>query len=113
VGRDIAVGIETRYGMDDPGIESRWWRDFPHPSRQAQGPTQPLMSLSVTVDGFLVGGLGVEDQQNGLCEVPILLLVIYFSCGWMKVVVCRSKEEHMVGKFYEENPPTIALMIVY
>ena len=29
VGRDSAVGIATRYGLDGPGIESRWGRDFP------------------------------------------------------------------------------------
>ena len=40
-GRDSAVGIATRYGLDAPGIESRWRRDFPHPSRPAIGPTQP------------------------------------------------------------------------
>ena len=40
VGRDCAVGIATRYGLDGPGIESRWGRDFPHPSRPALGPTQ-------------------------------------------------------------------------
>ena len=37
----IAVGIATRYGLDGPGIESRWGRDFPHPSRPALKPTQP------------------------------------------------------------------------
>ena len=41
VGRDSSVGIATRYGLDGPGIESRWWRDFPHPSKPTQGPTQP------------------------------------------------------------------------
>jgi len=41
VGRDCAVGIATRYGLDGPGIEYRWGRDFPHPSRPAVGPTQP------------------------------------------------------------------------
>jgi hypothetical protein len=32
VGRDSSVGITTGYGLDGPGIESRWGRDFPHPS---------------------------------------------------------------------------------
>ena len=40
-GRDSSVGIATRYGLDGPGIESRWGRDFPHPSRTTLGPTQP------------------------------------------------------------------------
>ena len=40
-GRDSSVGITTGYGLDGPGIESRWGRDFPHPYRPAQRPTQP------------------------------------------------------------------------
>jgi len=36
-----AVSIATGYGLDGPGIESRWGRDFPHLSRPALGPTQP------------------------------------------------------------------------
>jgi hypothetical protein len=42
VSRDSAVGIATRYGLDGPGIESRWGRDFPHPSWSPLGPTHPL-----------------------------------------------------------------------
>jgi len=39
---DSSVGIETGYGLDGPGIESRWGRrEFPHLSRPALGPTQP------------------------------------------------------------------------
>ena len=41
VGRDSSVGIATRYGLDGPGIESLWGRDFSHPSRPTLGPTQP------------------------------------------------------------------------
>jgi len=34
------VGIATGYGLDGPGIECRWGRDFSHLSRPALGPTQ-------------------------------------------------------------------------
>jgi len=32
---------ETGYGLEGPGIESRWGRDFLHLSRPALGPTKP------------------------------------------------------------------------
>ena len=42
MGRDSAVGIVTRYGLDGPWIEFRCGgRDFLHPSRPALGPTRP------------------------------------------------------------------------
>jgi len=41
IGRDSSVCIATRYGMDGPGIESWWGRDFPHRCIPALGPTQP------------------------------------------------------------------------
>jgi hypothetical protein len=41
VGWDSSVGIATRYGLDGPGTESRWEREFSQPSRPALGPTQP------------------------------------------------------------------------
>jgi hypothetical protein len=40
-GPGSSVGIATSYGLDGPGIESQWRRDFPHLSRPALGPTQP------------------------------------------------------------------------
>ena len=36
-----SVVIATGYGLDGPGIELRWWRDFPDMSRPALGSTQP------------------------------------------------------------------------
>jgi hypothetical protein len=41
-GPGSVVGIATAYGLDGPGIESRWGRDFPHLPRPALRPTQPL-----------------------------------------------------------------------
>jgi hypothetical protein len=40
-GPGSVVGIATGYGLDGPGIESRWGRDFPHLSRPNLGSTQP------------------------------------------------------------------------
>jgi len=40
MGRDSSAGIATRYRLDSTGIESRWGRDFPHPSRPALETTQ-------------------------------------------------------------------------
>jgi hypothetical protein len=42
-GPGSSVGIATDYGLDGPGIEFRWGRDFSHTSRPALGPTQPTV----------------------------------------------------------------------
>ena len=57
MGRDISVGIATCYGLDDPGIESRWGQDFPHLIRPALGPTQPPIQWEP--------GLFPEDKAAG------------------------------------------------
>ena len=41
VGRDRSVGIAIRYGLDGPGIESRWRRYFSHLFIPALGLNQP------------------------------------------------------------------------
>jgi hypothetical protein len=42
-GRDSSVGIATRYGLDGPGIESRWGRDISHLFIPGLGHTRPLI----------------------------------------------------------------------
>jgi len=39
VGPVSVVGIATGYGLNGPGIESPWGKEFPHLSRPALGPT--------------------------------------------------------------------------
>jgi hypothetical protein len=44
VDRDNSVGIATAYGLDGPGIQSRWGRDFLHLSIPGLEPTvEPLI----------------------------------------------------------------------
>jgi hypothetical protein len=41
IGAGSSVVIATGYGLDAPGNESRWERDFSHKFRPALGPNQP------------------------------------------------------------------------
>jgi hypothetical protein len=49
-GPGSVVGIAIGYGLDGPGMESRWGRDFLHLSRPALGP--PPASSTVGIVSF-------------------------------------------------------------
>jgi len=49
-------GIALCYGLEGPGIESRWEQDFPQPSRQAMGPTQPPIQWVPGLSGGKAAG---------------------------------------------------------
>jgi hypothetical protein len=51
-GPGSSVGIATDYGLDGPGMESRWGRDFSHLSRPVLG----LLYIGYRVTGGKVGG---------------------------------------------------------
>jgi hypothetical protein len=52
------IGIVTRYRLDCPGIESRWGRDFPQPSRPSLGP------LRLLYNGYRVSFPGVKQPER-------------------------------------------------
>ena len=70
-GRDGSVGIATRYGLDGPGIESRWGRDFPRPSRPALGPHPSSYTTwhRVSFPGVKRPGRGVDHPSPCSAEV--------------------------------------------
>jgi hypothetical protein len=64
-GWDSVVGIETRYGLDRPGIEFRWGRDFPHPSRLALGAYPAFNTLGTgSFPGVKRPGRGVDHPPH-------------------------------------------------
>ena len=64
-GPGSSVGIATG-GLDSPGIESRWGRDFPYLSRPALGSTQP------PVNGYRVFPRGKERPGRDADPSPLL-----------------------------------------
>jgi len=50
-GPGSSVGIATGYGLDGPGIESRWGARFSPPVQTGPGPTQPLVKWVLGVKG--------------------------------------------------------------
>jgi len=54
---DSSVDVVTGYGLDGPGIESRWGRDFPHLSGPTLGRTQPPVQW--------VPGLSRSKERTG------------------------------------------------
>ena len=51
MGPDSSVGIESRYGLDGPGIESRWWARFSAPVQT--GPVAHPPSCTMVTGSFL------------------------------------------------------------
>jgi hypothetical protein len=68
VGWDNVVGIATRYGVDGPGIESRWGQDFPQSSRPDLGTTEPHTMGTLSLSP---GGGGVKGPVRGLANHSI------------------------------------------
>ena len=50
------VGIATRYGLEGPGIESRWGPYFPHLSGPAPRPTQHPVQWVPGLSGIKAAG---------------------------------------------------------
>jgi hypothetical protein len=85
-----SVGIATRYGLDGPGIEPRWERDFPHPSQPAVVPTQPSAQW---VPGFFPGDKAVGAWRwpptPSIAEVKERVEIYIYSPSGLSWLVLR------------------------
>ena len=82
-GWDSSVATATRYGLDGPGIESRWGQDFSHPSRPALGAHPPSYTMGTgPFPGVKRPGRGVDHPSIYSTEVKKRVeLYLYSSFG--------------------------------
>jgi hypothetical protein len=86
------VGIETRYGWYGLGIESRWWRDFPHLLRPVMRPAQPpIQWVPGLFPGFERPGHDADQPPISSAKVkkksraiPLLPIWAFTACSRVK-----------------------------
>ena len=86
------VGIATGYGLDGPGIESRWGRDFPHLSRPALGPTQPPVQWVPDLSQGVKSGRGVTLTPHPFLVPLVMKEQSYTSTPPMGCEVCTEPQ---------------------
>jgi hypothetical protein len=103
VGRDSAVGIATRYGLDGPRIESQWGRDFPNPASyiMCTGYVFRGLRLRLVVDHLPPSSTEVNERVE---------LCLYSQCGYswpVKRVNFFKKACFYLMPFGNENERTL------
>ena len=83
MGRGSSVGIETRYGLITPGIESQWGANFLHPSRTTRGsPTLLFSGHQVSFPGVKRPGRAVNHPPTSNVEVKERARVVLLRHLW-------------------------------
>ena len=99
VGRHSSLGIATRCGLSGPGIESRWVRDFPKPSRPTPGPTQPPIRImdNGSFPGVKQPRRGVDHSPPSSAEVKGRVELHVYSSLWAFVACSRANFTFATG----------------
>jgi hypothetical protein len=83
VGRDSSVGIATRYGLNGPGIESRWGARFSAPVKTVPGAHPASYKMSTgSLPGVKRTGYSVDHLPT--CSVDVkerVELYLYSTSG--------------------------------
>ena len=74
VGRDSSVGMATRYGLDGPGIESRWGARFSAPIQTGPGAHPASYTMRTwSTPGVKRPGRGVDHPPPSSAEVKFIV----------------------------------------
>jgi len=95
-----SVGIATGYGLDGPGIESRWGRDFPHLSRPDLGAHPASCTMGT---GFFPGvksGRGLIMTPHPLLVPLVMKEYSYTSTPLMGYTACTEPQCLYKGDLY-------------
>ena len=92
-GPGSSVGIATGYGLNGPGIESRWGPDFLHLSRLALGPAQPPVKWVLSL---LPGGKGAGAWCFPPTQVNRAELYLHVPSGPSRLVLGWALPLHYV-----------------
>jgi hypothetical protein len=83
-------GQDSVVGLDGPGIESRWGRDFPHPSTLALWPILPPIQWVPSVSRGVGGrGVALTTRPPSSSEVNPPSVAVYLSgtCHFDRVLL--------------------------
>jgi hypothetical protein len=99
-GPGSSLGIAIGYGLEGPGIESQWGRDFPHLSGPAPGPTQPPVQW---VPGFSRGvesgrALTLTPSRSKASTLPKGLRGLWKVETYRVTLICFSGNRHSVDR---------------
>jgi len=78
--RDGSVATSTCYGLEGPGTEFRWSRDFPHPYRPALRTTQPpIQCVKGLFHGIKRPGRDIDHPTASSAEVKERVVLYLYS----------------------------------
>jgi hypothetical protein len=100
VGRDSTVGTQTRYGLDGPGIESRWGARFSTPVQTDPGALPaPYTMGPVSYPGVKQQGCGVNNPPPSSADVKERVELYLCSPSVLSWPVLVSTYEAMAVRY--------------
>ena len=110
MGRDSAVGIATRYGLDGQGIESRWGRDLSAPVQTGPGAYPASCTMSTgSLPGVKRPGRGADHPPLSKCRGQERVgLYLYTPSGPSWPVMAAP----LPFTSYESNEATVIIIII-